>query len=66
MDYITFAADRLEHHRASTLDREIERRRRVLDQGITIAPTRPELAPKHTFGVWFRSRRRAARIGIAY
>jgi hypothetical protein len=66
MDYITFAADRLEQHRASTLDREIERRRRVLDQGITIAPTRPELAPKHTLGVWFRRRRSAARIGISY
>ena len=66
MDYITFAADRLEHHRASTLDREIERRRRVLDQGITIAPTRPELTPKATLGVWFRRRRSAVRIGISY
>ena len=66
MDYITFAADRLEHHRASTLDREIERRRRVLDQCITVAPSRPEITPKHAFGLWFRSRRRAARIGIAY
>ncbi len=66
MDYITFAADRLEHQRASTLDRELERRRRVLDQGVTIAPARPELTPLHTLGVWFRSRRRAARIGISY
>lgn len=66
MDYITFAADRLEQHRASTLDRELERRRRVLDQGVTIAPIRPELTPLHTLGVWFRSRRRAARIRVSY
>lgn len=66
MDQLTFVGDRLEQHRAANLTREIEQRRRILDQGITIAPVRPELAPLHTLGVWFRSRLRAARIGISY
>ena len=66
MDHLTFVGDRLEQHRAASLIREIEQRRRILDQGVTIAPVRPELAPLHTLGVWFRNRRRAVRVGISY
>lgn len=66
MDNLTFVGERLDQHRAITLVRETEQRRRVLDQGVTVAPARPELTPLHTLGVWFRSRLRAARIGISY
>lgn len=66
MDNLTFVGKRLDQHRAITLVRETEQRRRVLDQGVTVAPARPELTPLHTLGVWFRSRLRAARIGISY
>ena len=66
MDHSTFVGVRLEQHRAADLDRQLERRRRVIDQGITVAPTRPELTPLHTIGVWLRNRRRAVRIGTAY
>jgi hypothetical protein len=66
MDYLTFAADRLEHQRATALNREIELRRSILDRGITITPNRPDVTPLHAVGVWFRSRRQAVRLGISY
>jgi hypothetical protein len=65
MDYLTFAADRLEHQRATALDRELEVRRSILDRGTTIAPVRPEVAPLHAVGVWFRGRRSAIRLAIS-
>lgn len=66
MDYLTFAADRLEHQRATALDRELEVRRSIADRGTTITPARPEVTPLQAVGVWFRSRRAAVRLGISY
>jgi len=66
MDYLTFAADRLEHQRSTALDREIELRRSILDRGNTITPIRPEATPLHAVGVWFRNRRSAVRVGFSY
>ena len=65
MDYLTFAADRLDHQRAATLNRELEVRRSILDRGTTITPVRPEVAPLHAVGVWFRGRRSSARLAIS-
>jgi hypothetical protein len=65
MDYLTFAADRLDHQRAATLNRELEVRRSILDRGITITPGRPEVTPLHAVGVWFSGRRSAVRIAIS-
>ena len=65
MDYLTFAADRLDHQRAATLNRELEVRRSILDRGNTIAPVRPDVTPLHAVGVWFRGRRSAARLAIS-
>ena len=65
MDYLTFAADRLEHQRAAALNRELEVRRSILDRGTTIAPVRPEVTPLHAVGVWLRGRRPATRLAIS-
>ncbi len=66
MDYLTFAADRLDHQRATALNRENEVRRSILDRGVTITPVRPDVTPLHAVGVWFRNRRTAVRLGISY
>ena len=66
MDYLTFAADRLGHQRATAMSREIELRRSILDRGVTVTPARPEVTPLQAVGIWFRSRRPAVRIGISY
>jgi len=65
MDYITFAADRLDHQRAATLNREIAVRRSILDRGTTITPVRPDVTPLHLLGVWFSNRRSAVRIATS-
>ena len=62
----TVAADRLEHYRAATLNRENELGRSIRDRGTTLAPVRPAVSPRRVIGVWFRRRGTAGRIGVSY
>ena len=67
MNYSTvLAASRLEHDRASALDREIELRRRISDRGTTIAPTRPAVDPRRVIGVWFRALKGTGHVRVSY
>ncbi|WP_457098774.1 hypothetical protein [Microbacterium sp. P5_E9] len=67
MNYSTVvAASRLEHDRASALDREIELRRRISDRGTTITPTRPAVNPRRVIGVWFRGLKDSGHVRVSY
>jgi hypothetical protein len=66
MDHTTYVADRLAHHQATALNRDLELRRRILDRGTTIAPTRPALSPLNAVGIWFRTHRTASPFRVSY